>query len=293
MDPKKSAPGVVVAATLVASLGVGGACYAAAADYTPTLLGNDYDNRVDERNAYTVEGMNYTAPIASQNGDAVAAAQGASVTVGQQGEGATPILLTNSLGKTVKEFTFRLSDEAAYPGNQMSGTLADGESAGWFYTYDYGTHDYTDSQGRVIAVPNNCLMQVTFDDGTTAEFHNVNTNGVRTIDLRHSDEYGVYYVARTTITNHTPDPNLYYEANLAGYEGPAEEFDYHVNSAGAMGARQITESRGGAWETGKHSPTQDIADYGADIPMLGESSGDYTDGVYDDLYWNEEGLAWR
>lgn len=294
--PKAACAGVAVAAALAVSAagGVGLSFAATGQDYAPTLLGNSaYTNQTDERNAYTVEAMNYLGPISSQNSDAAEEARAAAVQIGTASDDATPITVTNSLGKAVKEFTFRTSAESSYPSNQMSGQLAAGETAGWNFVYDYTEYDYTNEAGVTSAVPINYLMQVTFDDGTTAEFHNVNMNGVRTINLCYSEDYGVYYVERTTITNHTPDPNLYYETNLAAYEGPDEEFDYHVNSAGAMGERMITESRGGDWRYAGHDPLPEIEDFGADIPLHGESDGDYADGLYEDLYWNADDLTWR
>lgn len=293
MNPKKSARGVAVAATLAVSLGAGGGLCYAATSYEPTVQGNDaYDNLVDDRNGYPVEGINYTASIANQNADTVAEARALAVTIGSDVEGASPIIVTNSLGKTVKEFSFRTSGDSSYPGNQMSGTLSDGESACWNFEYGYAERDVANGSGVALSMPLNYLLQVVFEDGTTAEFHNVNMNGVRTLNLRHSDDYGVYYVERTTITNHTPDPNLYYEVNLGSYEGGADEFDYHVNSGGRMGELMYTESRGNPWNVG-HDPLQAIEDYGVDLPLHGASEGEGITGSYVELFWNSDELAWR
>lgn len=233
----KAVAGATVAAALAVSMGAG-AAIAADTSYAPTTLGNSaYTNQVDARNDCTVQAMRYTLSISHQNADTVAEAQGLSAQIGSASGDVSPIVVTNSLGKDVKEFTFRTSDTSSYPGKQLSGTLSDGQSAGWAFVYDYGERTYTNQAGKTISMPKNYLMQVTFADGTTAEFHNVNMNGVRTLNLCYSADYGVYYVERTTITNHTPDPNLCYEANLAAYEGGEDEFDYHVNSGGRMGDR--------------------------------------------------------
>lgn len=288
----KAAAGVTVAAALAVSMGAG-AAVAADTSYAPTTLGNSaYTNQVDPRNDYTVQAMRYTSSISQQNADSVAEAQGLSATIGSAAADASPIVVTNNLGKDVKEFTFRASDTPSYPSNQLSGTLADGQSANWAFAYDYGERSYTNQSGKTISMPKNYTMQATFADGTTAEFHNVNMNGVRTLALCYSADYGVYYVERTTITNHTPDPNLYYEANLASYEGGADEFDYHVNSAGRMGDLMYTASRGAAWNLA-HEVSQDIPDMGIVPPLHGESEGDGITAVYESLYWNSDDLTWR
>lgn len=290
----KAAAGVTVAAALAVSMGAG-AAIAADTSYAPTTLGNSaYTNQVDARNDYTVQAVRYTSSISNQNADSVAEAQGLSAQIGSASGDASPIVVTNSLGKDIKEFTFRTSDAQSYPGNQLSGTLSDGQSAGWAFTYDYGERSYTNSAGKTINMPKNYLLQVTFADGTTAVFHNVNMNGVRTLNLCYSADYGVYYVERTTITNHTPDPNLYYEANLAAYEGGADEFDYHVNSAGRMGEFMYTASRsdGPVWSL-EHEASQDIPDTGIVPALHGESEGDGITPSYQELYWNSDDLTWR
>lgn len=290
----KTAAGVSVAAMLAVSMGAG-AAVAADVGYAPTTLGNSaYTNQVDSRNDYTVQAVRYTSSISSQNADSVAQAQGFSTQIGSTAGDASPVAVTNSLGKDVSEFTFRTSDAQSYPGNQLSGMLADGESAGWAFTYDYGERSYINSAGKTISMPKNYLIQVTFADGATAEFHNVNMNGVRTLNLCYSADYGVYYVERTTITNHTPDPNLYYEANLAAYEGGGDEFDYHVNSAGRMGELMYTAARsdGPIWNL-EHKVSQDIPDMGIVPELHGESEGNGITDVYRGLYWNSDDLTWR
>lgn len=290
----KTAAGVSVAAMLAVSMGAG-AAVAADAGYAPTTLGNSaYTNQVDSRNDYTVQAVRYTSSISSQNADSVAQAQAFSTQIGSAAGDASPVAVTNSLGKDVLEFTFRTSDAQSYPGNQLSSMLADGESAGWAFTYEYGERSCTNSAGKTISMPKNYLIQVTFADGTTAEFHNVNMNGVRTLNLCYSADYGVYYVERTTITNHTPDPNLYYEANLAAYEGGGDEFDYHVNSAGRMGELMYTAARsnGPVWSL-EHKVSQDIPDTGIVPELHGESEGDGITDVYRGLYWNSDDLTWR
>lgn len=293
MNPRKGTAGIVVMVTAVVSLCMFVGAGYAASDYMPTLLGNDtYSNHVDLVNDYRVEGIYYTAPISDQNTDTVAEARSLATTIGNESEAASPIIVTNNLGKTIEEFSFRSSADSAFPGSMLSASLADDESACWFYEYNYAEQDYTNSIGSTYAMPQNYLIQVVFSDGTTAEFHNINMNAVRTINLCYSTDYGVYYVERTTITNHTPDPNLYYEVNLNEYEGGSAEFNYHVNSGGGMGERAITASRGGGWDVG-HDPLQQIEDFGIDLPLYGTSTGDYTDGRYDSLRWNSDSLIWR
>lgn len=291
---KKGVAGAAVTMAVVVGVGAGAGLAIADDSYAPTVLGNDaYTNQVDVRNDYTVEAVNYTSPISDQNSESVADARALSTVIGQESDDASPIIVTNSLGKEIKELSIRTSDEASYPSNMMSGTLSDGGQAVWYLTYDYAEQDYTNSVGATYKMPVNYLIKATLADGTTAEFHNVNMNGVRTLNLCYSDDYGVNYVERTTITNHTPDPNLYYEANLASYANGIDEFNYHVNSGGALTERMITESRGGAWRYAGHDPLPDIEDYGIDTPLLGEPSGDYTDDLYNSLYWNADGLTWR
>lgn len=290
----KAAVGVTVAAALAVTVGAG-AAVAADMGYAPTTLGNSaYTNQVDVRNDYTVQAMRYTSCISNQNADSVDNAEGLSVKLGDASGDVSPIVVTNSLGKDIKEFTFKTSDESSYPGNQLSATLADGQSAGWAFEYAYGERSYTNASGKTISMPKNYLLKATFADGTTAEFHNVNMNGVRTLNLCYSPDYSVCYVERTTITNHTPDPNLYYEANLASYEGGAKEFDYHVNSSGRMGDLMYTASRSDSatWSL-SHQPSQDIPDMGIVPALHGESEGDGITDVYRDLYWNRDDLTWR
>lgn len=292
MNLKKTACGMAVSATLVASFGLAGTGFAQ--DYAPTLLGNNsYSNQIDPRNAYDVEGVYYIGSISRQNADTVAQAKEFSTVIGgTETDTSSPIIVTNDLDKSIVSFSIRDSSETAFSGNMLSGSLGDGESAVWNYEYAYSEETRTNSIGKSIVMPVNYTIQVAFENGETAEFHDINMNGVRTIALCWSDEYQVYYVERTTITNHTPDPNLYYEANRAS-ESDKEEFNLHVNSAGNLGQYSYNTARGGAWNTGQHEPTQTIADFGIDLPLFGYHIADFNDEVYGPIAWNSDNLVWR
>lgn len=294
MNVRKSVAGCACSVALAASLGAfAGTALAADFDYAPDPLGNDsYTNQTDQRNDVTVQGMEYTSQIANQNSDEVSQAESASVTLGQKSDDAVPILLTNETGKNITALSVRGNSDSSYPANMLSGNLANGESAGWYFTYDYNAETYTNHIGHDYLIPENFCIQATFDDGTTGEFHNVNMNGVRTVALEYSNDYGVYYVERTTITNHTPDPNLYYEANLQEYGNDAE-FNFHVNSAAALDQRAVTATRGSHWILGAPENQSDLQIYAISLPLYGQPSADYTDGLYKDLYWNSDDLTWR
>ena len=106
----KAAAGVTVAAALAVTVGAG-AAVAADMGYAPTTLGNSaYTNQVDVRNDYTVQAMRYTSCISNQNADSVDNAEGLSVKLGDASGDVSPIVVTNSLGKDIKEFTFKASD---------------------------------------------------------------------------------------------------------------------------------------------------------------------------------------
>ncbi len=297
MNRKRGAWGIVMACAL--TVGVGAfATTAFAVDeqysYEPTVQGNSAysGNLVDEADGYGVEGNEYTNSISQQNAEEVAATKALGTTIGSASDDASPVRVTNNTGKTIKELALRTSNQTAYGLNQLSASLNQGDAACWFYAYNYQEQSYTNSTGITIQEPVNTCLKVTFSDGTTGEFHNINMNAVRTIELCYSPDYSVYYVQRTTITNHTPDPNLYYETNLASYTGGEAEFNYHVDSGGRMGALAITASRGGGWDVG-HDPLQEITDYKVELPLYGTPYGSYTKGLYDALHWNSDSLTWR
>lgn len=115
----KAAAGVTVAAALAVTVGAG-AAVAADMGYAPTTLGNSaYTNQVDVRNDYTVQAMRYTSCISNQNADSVDDAEGLSVKLGDASGDVSPIVVTNSLGKDIKELTFKTSDESSYPGTSF------------------------------------------------------------------------------------------------------------------------------------------------------------------------------
>ncbi len=293
MEPKKGVVGLACAAVVATSMGaLAGVCYADA-DYAPTVLGNSaYSNQVDKINDYTVHGIDYTSSIANQNADTVAQARALAVTMGTDAQTASPIVVTNSLGQDIVGLSYKAQADEKFPASLLSGTLSKGESACWFYEYDYTEQKMTNQAGVVVSMPQTYSLQATLADGTTAEFHDINMNGVRTLNLCYSDTYGVNYVERTTVTNHTPDPNLYYEVNRAAYDGDAQEFNYHVNSAGRMGDLMYTEARGDGWQVG-HEPLQDIEDFGIEPPLVGYYESDFNDGVLGPLAWNGDRLTWR
>jgi hypothetical protein len=281
----------VVAAALCVCLCVG--ISFADEDYEPTTLGNDaYDNQVDLSNDIYVDGVDYTSQIANQNSDTVDQALAASVTIGTESDDASPILVTNETGKDITELGYTAED-GTDTGNILSGTLADGEDACWYFTYDeYTTYEYTNTNDDTYRVPINYTIEVTFDDGTTATFHDINVTGVRSINLCYSEEHSIYFVERTTITNHTPDPNLQYEISLASEEDTAE-YDFYVNSAASTDRRQITESLGDVWMLDYTPQYTTIPLYNVKIMLYGQPEGEYTDGLYDELHWNSDDLTWR
>ena len=288
-----AAAGICLVASAGAFAALGFASSASVSDYEPTTVGNDYPNYIDERNDIVVEGMKAVMPISQQNTENLESAKALDVKIDAETDGCTAILVTNMTGKDISEFKVKTNSEP-YSQNLLSGELAVDGQACWYFTFPgYTTHEYTNTTGVTYTVPDNYTIQVKFADGSTGEFHNLNMNGVRTVNLCWSDAYKVYFVERTTITNHTPDPNLYYEVNRdEGEEGGGDALDFHVNSAARMGDRQITESRGGGWEM-SHEPSQELDNYSLALPLYGEPSDDYTDGVYEDLYWNAEELRWR
>ena len=298
MKVKKGALGPVIAVVLVASLGaftsIGLADTDYHADYAPTTLGNDYDNYIDTVNDYVIEGIDAAMPISQQNTENLETAKGLSISMGTESDEATAIILTNKTGKDIEELAVKITSDKDYPSNMLSAALPDDGQACWYFTFPgYQTHEYTNESGVTIVMPENYTLRAKFSDGTQGVFHNVNMNGVRTLTLNYSPTYKVYFVERTTITNHTPDPNLYYEINMAeGEEGGGDALNYHVNSSGRMGDRMITENRGGGWEL-SHEPTQTLENYALALPLYGEPSGEYTNGVYESLYWNAEELRWR
>lgn len=281
------------AAALVAGL-TAGAANASDSNYVPTLLGNDsYTNQADARNDYVVEGIEYTSPISSQNADTVASAKSLGVTMGDASDAALPIVVENNLDQAVTSISWRTSSTDEFVDLKLSGTLESGAQACWYYEPAYAEQQFENELGSSYVMPQNYTLRAVLADGATAEFHDINLNGVRTVTMCYSPDYDVNYVERTTITNHTPDPNLYYEATLAGYDGDAFTLNYHVNSSASMNGRMFTASRGSAWETGEHTPTQTIEDFGIVPPLYGYFSSDFNDGFFDISRWNSDDLTWR
>ncbi|ACV21668.1 Uncharacterised protein [Slackia heliotrinireducens] len=296
MGLKKGVASVALAATVAACLGVT-AVYATD-DYVPTTLGNSaYTNQVDPTNDVIVAGVKYVGSISSQNAESTAEGAGLDIAIGEATDTTTPVVLTNKTGQDITGFSYRISTETSFPANMLGSAIAADAQACW--NLDEGAYDEyetTNANGITVVKPVSYTIQATLSDGSTAEFHDVNMNGVKTLSLCYSQEYSVYFVERTTITNHTPDPTLYYEVSLAGEDANADELDFHVNSSGRMNAdKQITAIRGGGWDEGVPSLDEliDIPDYGVYVPLYGEPSLEYTDGLYEGLYWNADLLPWR
>lgn len=292
------------------SVVLGAACAMAAYaadDYQPTTLGNpDYTNYIDPRNDITVEGMTYIGPISAQNVDTMDAAAALPNQFGTKTDKAYPLTVTNKLGVAITKIAMRADDQAAYTDLGLASPIASGAAACWWYTQEYREYTVTNMADVSYVTPVNYYFLVTCADGSTFEVHAINLKGVLTLAFCWSDDYQVHFVERTTITNHTPDPNLLYEFNLArGYADDtpmvytAEEFNYHVNSAIRMDVRMITEARGGGWDDaimGWHMEGKDFdysPDFGVYVQLYGEPSQAYTDGTYAHLYWNARLIQWR
>ncbi len=302
MSLKKGALSLATVALLATVMGAGLAF--ADEDYTPTTLGNpDYDNQVDLVNGVYVSGIDYTDSMSQQNVDTLEAAAALSNQFGTEGGDAYALTVINKLDQDIVKLEAKELGESDYTDLGLTSAIeANGGEACWWYTQTYTEVSVTNRSGDTYVMPTTTTYRATLEDGTTVEFHDVNMKGVLTLAFLYSDEYDVNYVERTTVTNHTPDPTLYYETNLArGYADDseetytAEEFNYHVNSAVRMGDLQITESRGGGWDS--NLPDLEdldyILDFGVYTPLYGEPSGDYTDGTYEYLYWNRHSIVWR
>lgn len=292
--------GVAVATVITTAALVGATAGVSYADlsYTPTTLGNpDYTNYVDPLNDIQVDGINAAMSISQQNAETIAQASEASVQLGAVTDTSTPVLLTNSLGQAITSFAFHTTATDEYGENLLSGELAADEQAGWNVEEgDYTESTITNKNGVTVQIPDNYMIQVTLADGTVAEFHNVKMEGVQTVELCYSEDYKVFYVNVTRLGQHTPDPSLNYELDIAA----GKEANFIYNTAARYAAdKQITESRGGGWDEENLSLTSGstdwshILDFGVYVPLYGEPSLDYTDGVYEDLYWNPDLHLWR
>lgn len=301
MNLRKGAVSIVATAMLTSGL-IAGVAFADES-YQPTLLGNaDYSNYVDLRNGIYVDGMTYVGSMSAQNNDFLNETAALPNQIGTQGEQAYAIRLTNKLSQNITKLEMKACDQSSYTDLQLGTALASNQSACWWYTQEYREYTVTNQSGMSYTTPVNYTFKATLADGTTAIFHDINMNGVLSVSFCFSSVYSVHYLERTTLTNHTPDPTLYYEYNLArGYSDDSDttysaaEFNYHVNSAVRMGDRMFTASRGSGWDanvpvwsTVEYSP-----DFGVYVPLYGEPSGAYTNGTYAHLYWNPQLIQWR
>lgn len=301
MNLRNGVAGMVASAVLVSGFAAGAAF--ADENYQPTLLGNSsYSNYVDLRNDIYVDGISYVGSMSAQNSAFLDETAALGNQIGTQAENAYAIRVTNKLSQDITALEMKACDQTSYTSLQLGSPLASGQDACWWYTQEYREYSVTNRTGKTYTTPVNYTFKATLADGTTAVFHDVNVNGILSLTFCFSDAYDVNYVERTTLTNHTPDPTLYYEYNLLrGYSDEsdetysAEEFNYHVNSAVRMDNRMFTASRGSgwdadvpAWDTVAYAP-----DFGVYVPLYGEPSGEYTDGTYEHLYWNPQLIRWR
>lgn len=301
MDLRKGIGGFAASAVLASGLTMGVAF--ADEDYQPTTLGNpDYTNYVDLRNDIYVDGMTYVGSMSAQNDDYLNETAALANQIGSQSGDAYALRFTNKLSQGITKLEVKACDESSYTSLDLSGSLAAGDSACWWYTQEYREYTVTNRVGKSYLNPVNYTFRATLADGSVAEFHNVNMSGVLSVAFCYSDDYEVDFVERTTVTNHTPDPNLVYEYNLArGFSDDTDEtytfdeFNYHVNSAARMGNRQITESRGGGWDADvpEWNDVEYSPDFGVYVPLYGEPSGTYTNDTYAHLYWNPQLIKWR
>jgi hypothetical protein len=301
MDLRKGAVGVAVSVAMVTGLSTGIAV--ADENYKPTTLGNaDYTNYTDLRNDIYVDGMNYVGSISNQNSDTLDATSALASQFGEQTSDAYALRVTNKLDQTITKLAIKASDESSFTDLGLGGNLDTGDEACWWYTQEYRETSITNRSGMEYTTPVTYTLQATLSNGDKVEFHEVNLKGVLTLAFCYSDDYEVNYVERTTITNHTPDPTLYYEYNLSRGSAAdsdttytADEMAYHVYSAARMDNRQITESRGGGWDEGVPvwSDVDYAPDFGVFVPLYGEPNEDYTDGTYNHLLWNAKNIIWR
>ena len=301
MNLRKGVVGLAASTAVVVGLTAGLAF--ADESYKPTMLGNpDYTNYIDVRNGIYVDGMTYVGPMSAQNADMLTETAALPLQMGAQQDDAYALRVINKLDQAVTKLSLMATDEAAPVDLGLPSDLAAGDAACWWYVQEYRDQPVTNRSGMEYVTPVNYLVQATLADGSVVEFHDVNLKGVLTLALCHSDAYGIDYVERTTLTNHTPDPTLLYEYNrVRGYADDSpetytpEEFSYHVNSAVRMDDRQITESRGGGWDANVPlwSEVSYAPDFGVYVPLYGEPSEGYTDGTYDYLFWNPTLMTWR
>ncbi|MBQ6585447.1 MAG: hypothetical protein IJH83_01405 [Coriobacteriales bacterium] len=303
MNLRKGVVGAAISVAMIA--GLGAALAYADESYKATTLGNpDYTNYVDLRNDIYVDGMNYVGSIGSQNADTVDAAAALTNQFGTQGEDAYALTVINKLDQPITKLEIKPLGQTSFTDLGLTSSIAAGDKACWWYTQEYDEVEVTNRAGKTYVMPINYTFQATLADGTVAVFHDVNMKGVLSLGFRYSADYEVFYVERTTVTNHTPDPTLYYEYNLArGFSDEsdevytAEEFNYHVNSSVRLANRMFTASRSDGtiwevavpnWEDVDYSP-----DFGVYVPLYGEPSQDYTDGTYEHVYWNPQLIIWR
>lgn len=272
------------------ALAVGAGAFGAsayAADYQPATADDRYDNVLDARNAIGIAGIDLACSNGQANADAVAAAVRLDA-IGQAGDKTSPIVFTNGLDQTIVSLSVRASGDADFGGNVLPGKLASGDALCWNWAYDGKLTDHENKWGQSFKMTPTYTFRATLADGSEAVFHMVNMNGVRTVDFKHSDSYGVYFVERTTVTNHTPDPNLFYEVQYAAEGADEETVNQWINGASYQGAADEPQAFSSPQYTGAayDSLAASINLYG--VPC----ENDKLYQVYEPISWNRDGLTW-
>lgn len=285
--------GKVISMMLFAALVSCMCVHAAFADtpYEPTIVGNDYSNAIDTESGYGIEGIYYAGSFCDQNADTVKTARSLAITIGQDGEGASPIIVTNSTGKDIKAFSVQVNNDAVSD-NLLSETLGGDEAACWYFTYSGANETRQNLVGVDHQFPAHYTLVVTLDDDTVAEFHDLNMAAVRTIDLCFDEASATYFVKRTTVSNHTPESMLAYEQNRANAEDVAAYVDEH-NSA-IVSAYMASPADFPYYAMGlmNHRELQATEDYTVHQELYCTSVGESLDEYYANLHWNSDTLAW-
>ena len=277
---------LAAAAALATGAGAFGAS-AYAADYQPSTADSRYGNVLDVRNGIGISGIDLACSNGEANARTVAAASELDA-IGTAGDQTSPIVFANGLDQAITSLSVKASGDADFGSNVLSGALQPGDSLCWNWVYDGKLTDHENKWSQSFKMTPTYTFRATLSDGTQATFHTVNMNGVRTVDFKHSDSYGVYYVERTTITNHTPDPNLYYEVQYAAEGADEETVNQWINGSAYQG--DATE------DMAFSSPQYTGATYdslAASINLYGvPCENDKLYQVYEPISWNRDDLVW-
>lgn len=274
------------AVTLAASIGAFGAT-AYASDYQPATADSRYANVVDARNDLGVAAINLTCSNGQANAQAIAQAQGLDA-IGATDADASPILFTNGLDKAITELSVKAPGDVDFSGNVLSQAMQPGDALCWMWKYDGALTDHVNAWGQSFKMTPTYTFKATLADGTQAVLHNVNMNGVRTLAVKHSTDYGVYFVERTTITNHTPDPNLFYEISYAEQGANEETVNQWFNGAAYQGDASSAPAASSPQYTGAAYDSLAARTTLCGVP----SENDALRKAYEGLNWNGNGVAW-